>query len=211
MSRKTERSRYLITPSLLNSWGYIWEAPKGVKEAESDLICLEDKKDIAVAKAKEDFLRVLERLPSEPNKYMQAGIDFEKECYEGKTCVSPIIEGGAFQIVGKKEITIDNVDYLMYGRLDVLKGGVIYDIKRCVRYAPQKYISSYQHGFYMDLFPEAYKFVYLAFDGNALHQETYYREQCRDTEQAIKAFHSWLVENDLIDLYEEKWKSRKDR
>ncbi len=207
-TRTRSGERFLITPSLLNSWGYIWNCEDNVREAESDKVCLEDKIADAREKALEDFKRTLRREPSEPNKWMQMGIDFEAECYAGNTCISPIIEGGAFQIVGKEEATIDGVDFLLYGRLDVLKGGVIYDIKRVGRYAPRKYAKSYQHGFYLELFKDAKKFEYLAYDGKDLHTETYYRDQCRDTKDAISQFLRWLKANGLAETYFDKWASK---
>ena len=154
---------YLITPSLINSWLWIYECVNLVKEEDTDTVSLEDKQQDAQEKAFNDFLRVLRREPSEPNKFMLEGIRFEEECYKGNTCISPIIKGGAYQIVGKKHIVVDDVKFLMYGRLDVLKGGIIYDIKRVWKYSPQKYKWSSQHGFYLDLFGRAYKFEYLVF------------------------------------------------
>ena len=200
--------KYLITPSLLNSWLYIYEAPKNVVESENDEICLEDKRELASKKAYEDFINTLNRIPSEPNKYMQAGIDFEEECYKGNTCISPIIENGAFQISGTKDVIVNRIKFVMYGRLDVLKGGIIYDIKRIWKYSPQKYLWSSQHGFYLDLFPNANKFEYLAFDGNKLHIETYYRYECVPTEEHIKNFIEFLKTNDLLDVYFAKWESK---
>jgi len=202
------KKKYLITPSLLNSWLYIWEAPKNIVEAENDIMSLEDKRDLAMQKAYDDFINTLNRISSEPNKYMQAGIEFEEECYNGNTCISPIIENGTFQISGVKDVTIDEIDFVMYGRLDVLKAGVIYDIKRIWKYSPQKYFWSSQHRFYLDLFPNAKYFEYLAFDGNKLHRERYYRENSIPTIERIKQFIQWLKENDLIDIYFNKWESK---
>lgn len=200
--------RFLITPSLLNSWLWIWESAKGAKESERDIMSLEDKKTDAMAKAKEDFLRTLNRVPSEPNEYMLAGIQFERDCYEGKTPISPIIEGGQFQTVGKRNARVDGIDYLMYGRLDVLKGGIIYDIKRVWKYSPPKYAWSSQHGFYLDLFPRAKEFQYLIYDGDRLHIEAYYPDEVKPTATIISQFSRWLGENGLLDTYKEKWKSR---
>lgn len=198
----------LITPSLINSWLYIWQCRDGVKEYEKDEMCLEDKKDKASEEAREEFLNYLNRLPSEPNEYMLRGIQFEQDCYDGKTEVSPIIEGGAFQIAGSKRVVVDGQPFLMYGRLDVLKGGTIYDIKRVSRYSLPKYAKSAQHRFYLDLFPRANKFTYLIYDGAKLHTETYYREQCVPTESLIHQFMSWLKANGLFEIYEEKWKAK---
>lgn len=197
----------LITPSLLNSWGYMWECVNYVRESEDDKVCLEDKKDEAIKEARESFLNALNKIYVD-NEYMKLGREFEEECYQGKNCVSPIIEGGCYQIAGSKRVTVDGIDFVMYGKLDVLKGGVVYDIKRVQMYKPQKYIGSYQHGFYLDLFPRAYKFEYLVYDGNELHRETYYRGQYVETTKVISDFIKWLKENNLFEIYKEKWRSK---
>lgn len=200
---------YLITPSLLNSWLYISTCIDGVKEASSDEISLEDKQDLAIAKAKEDFIKTLNRVKSEPNQYMLEGIKYEEETYKGNTRASPYVKGGAFQFVGMKEIEVDGMKFLMYGRLDCLKAGVIYDIKKVVRYARQKYLKSAQHGFYLELVPRAKIFTYLIDDGKELHTESYYPEECVPTEVYIHNFIQYLIQNDLIEIYKEKWQSKK--
>ncbi len=209
MTKQATDLSLLVTPSLLNSWAYIFQALLNAKEAESDQICLEDKADLIREKAKREFIETLQRVEKPPNEAMQKGIDFERDCYLGKTPISPIIEGGAFQIVGKKNVTINGVGVLLYGRLDVLKNGTIYDIKRVRQYKAQKYIKSYQHGFYLDLFEEADTFTYLVYDDSEkLHQETYYRGQYTPTETAVAEFFGWLKMNDLWDIYEQNWKRR---
>ena len=199
----------LVTPSLLNSWLYIWLSRDNVKESANDAICLEDKQDLAMQKAYDEFLGTLRREQTPPNENMLRGIQYEDDCYKGLTDASPIIKGGAFQIVGKKDVVVDSVPFLMYGRLDVLKNGIIYDIKRVTRYATQKYLHSAQHGFYLDLFTNANQFTYLAFDGNKLHQETYYRGQYKPTEAILSDFIQWLRENNLWDVYASLWASKK--
>lgn len=199
----------LVTPSLLNSWLYIWLSRDNVKEIANDAICLEDKQDLAMQKSYDEFLGTLRREQTPPNENMLRGIQYEEDCYKGLTDASPIIKGGAFQIVGKKYVVVDNVPFLMYGRLDVLKNGIIYDIKRVTRYATQKYLHSAQHGFYLDLFQDARQFTYLAFDGNKLHQETYYRGQYKPTEAILSDFIQWLRENNLWDVYASLWASKK--
>lgn len=204
----SNNEEYLITPSLLNAWANIWNCIDYVKESEKDEISIEDKQSLATEKAFSEFLDTLNRIPSEPNIYMQKGIDFEEECYKGNTIVSPIIENGAYQIVGKKEIVVDGIKILLYGRLDVLKGGTIYDIKRVTRYSPQKYIKSFQHSVYMELFPDAKKFTYLVYDDNGrLHEETYYRDECVNVKGVVSDYIRWLKENDLYEMYISKWKA----
>ena len=95
-----------------------------------------------------------------------------------------------------------------YGRLDVLKAGTIYDIKRVVRYSRPKYSKSSQHRFYLDLFPSADRFTYLIYDGAKLHKETYCREECIPTESLIAEFAKWLKENGLFEVYKEKWTAK---
>ena len=208
---KQESNSLLITPSLLNSWAYTWLAGDNVREAEADEICIEDKRDLARKKALEEFLKTLNREPIPTNEAMQRGIQYEEDTYKGLTEASPYVEGGAFQIVGKKTEIIQGKEFLLYGRLDCLKGGIIYDIKRVSQYKVQKYLHSYQHGFYMDLFPTAKEFTYLVFDGNKLHQETYYRNQYKPTIAVVNEFINWLRSHDLLELYLEKWKARKEK
>lgn len=200
---------YLITPSLLNSWGNLWNCVDYVKESDKDEISLEDKQSLAREKAFEEFLNTLNRIPSEPNEYMQKGIDFEEQCYLGNTIISPIVENGAYQIVGKKLIEVNGLNILLYGRLDVLKGSVIYDIKRVIRYSPQKYLKSYQHPAYLELFSNAKQFTYLVYDDSEkLHEETYYRDEVVDIKIVISQFLNWLVENDLFEVFASKWKAK---
>lgn len=197
---------YLITPSLLNAWGWIWECEKNVKTAESDTVCFEDKVSIAKEKAFDDFIKALYREKTEQNTYMLEGIRFEDETYKGNTCFSETVKNGAFQIVGKKEVKVDGMNFLMYGRLDVLKGGTIFDIKRVWKYSLPKYNNSYQHGFYLDLFGNAKKFTYLIWDGYKPHKETYFRDETKRTTEVIHLFIKWLKENGLLGVYKEKWK-----
>jgi len=207
-TQSVSNKKYLITPSLLNSWAYIRTCVDGVVEANSDTMCLEDKKTMRQEEAFKSFLKTLYREPIETNVYMKQGIEFEESCYRGETCISPIIENGAYQISGTKDVEVEGIDFVMYGRLDVLKGGVIYDIKRDMKYSPQKYLKSYQHGFYLELFDTANKFEYLIYDGNNLHIETYYRDQCESMESVIGLFVRWLKKNNLLDIYLTNWESK---
>lgn len=209
LATASSSERYLITPSLLNSWANIWNCVDYVRESEKDEISLEDKQSLAREKAFAEFLDTLGRVPSEPNEYMLKGIEYEEACYRGETEASPIIEGGAYQISGSKRLEVGGVGILLYGRLDVLKGGTIYDIKRVTKYAPQKYLKSYQHPVYLELFPEAKRFTYLVRDdAGRLHEETYYRDGCPDVRGVIADFLRWLRENGLFEVFASKWRAR---
>lgn len=207
-NKQTHSPTLLVTPSLLNSWLYIYQCAENVRESEKDEICIEDKQSIAMMNARTSFIATLNRIKTPTTEAQQRGIDYEDECYKGNTDCSPIIEGGQFQIVGKKTKTIGGIDFLLYGRLDVLKGGIIYDIKRVSQYSPQKYLHSAQHPFYLELFKSAYKFTYLVYDGIKLHQESYFRDEVKPIESIIQEFIDWLKEENLYDTYELKWATK---
>lgn len=183
----------LITATLLNSWKYLFNNQAG-EESQETLY--------------NDFLKVLKREPTETTPAMALGNEFEKECYEGKVeGISEIIKGGAFQLSTSKIETIRNYNFLLYGRIDVLKNGIIYDIKRVGKYSDvQKYYTSVQHVMYLNLIPQAKEFKYLISDGECIYTETYDRNDIIEPiETTIINFVNWLKRNDLFDLYVEKW------
>jgi hypothetical protein len=197
----------LITASLLNSWSYLFE----------------DLEDEASEEKYKEFLEYLENdktKPRIPNKYMLEGIWFENECCKGNVeGISNLIKDGCFQLSASKKATIDGQDFLMYGKLDCLKEGIIYDIKKNSYYEVGKYFGSYQHHFYMELIPEAYKFVYLIGVDNSqdvyaetgikysIFEETYTRKECHSLEQTIREFIEWLKRKNLYETYERNWRS----
>jgi hypothetical protein len=191
MNRKPN-AMYLITPSLLNSWSYQFEVDDEYAE-----------------KSRKEFLSYLKREQVEKNEFMIRGIEFEEECIKGNVpVISELIQGGAYQYSGKKEVEVDGVKFLMYGKHDVLKAGIIYDIKRVSKYETQKYFGSYQHHFYFDLVPEADKFVYLINDGSKTFIEEYHRDEKIDLTRVISDFMKWLENNGLFEIYLDHWVAR---
>lgn len=177
----------LITPSLINSLNYA-----------------KNKEDYT------DFINSLNRLETPTNQYIENGINFEKEVCEGKDEVfSKIVQGGVFQLSAKKIVSVDKQDYLIYGRLDVLKAGIIYDIKRVVRYETQKYLNNAQTAFYFRLIPTAKEFKYLIkSDDGKYHIESYFRDECPSVEELIQNFIYDIKMLGLYDVYLEKWRSK---
>lgn len=206
--------RYLITPSLLNSWIYISHAGDAVREAEADEVSLEDKKAMAEARAEEEFLRTLKREKTPTTEVQQRGIDYEADTYKGLTDASPYVLGGQFQVSGSKELDCNGTRVLLYGRLDCLNGGMIYDIKRVSRYSPGKYAWSAQHLAYLTLFPQAQGFAYLIYDGNKLHAEAYWQEgekTLAEMTATINSFLHYLDMKGLMGIFEENWKAKEER
>lgn len=187
--------RYLITPSLLNSWKY-------AISQDNDYGNLED------------FKKVLSREPIEENESIKKGFSFEDlmiKKYEPT-------KNGCYQVKLSKNITTSTGSYVLYGRLDCLKAGRIYDYKYKGSYDVGIFFDSYQHPIYLELCPEAKEFEYLIcnnysekkeIDDLNIYHEVYKREEIvLDIKQEIDKFISWLKTNELLDLYHEKWESK---
>ncbi len=119
-------------------------------------------KDRAYASLKNTLGRVWTGM-SEP---AQRGVDFENTIYNllrakksleeigGSEYFQQIVkacEGGKFQEKIKFFLTIDDVEYCMYGKLDVLKPELIIDVKttgKWNRWSEEKYYKSLQHHMY---------------------------------------------------------------
>jgi hypothetical protein len=126
--------------------------------------------------------------------------------YDGASQIAEIIRGGVFQASINKPLTVGDVEYVLHGKLDVLKCGVIYDIKFSSRYEYGNYFDSAQHPLYMALVPEAHTFTYLTYrEYNGVFNESYRREDVKDISHIIADFMKYLEGQGLMDLYREKW------
>lgn len=200
---------YLITHSLLSSWLYAMNSSP-----------YEDATSVRDTYA--EFLQVLRREPTPTTEAMQNGIDFEdlvtaivkKDAdgmkknpgwYDAAKQIADIVGGGSLQFKAKKVAEINGMKILMYGRLDALKAGTIYDIKFSGSYDRGKYFDSTQHPMYLALVPETNDFVYLVSDGRNVYQERYRRDETPDITITIGNFISWLVEKGLLDTFKQYW------
>jgi hypothetical protein len=183
---------YLVTTTLLNSWQYLWKVSEEYQESSWN-----------------DFLDMLNKVKKPPNEAMQRGIQFEADCVAGLVPgISEIIRGGVFQYSASKETKAGGESVLLYGKIDVLKAGIIYDIKSTSKYELQKYHDSVQHHMYLTMVPNAVKFVYLINNGYETYKETYRRDEVKPVEPLIEQFYAWLKERNLWQVYTEKWQSR---
>ena len=196
--------KLLITQSLLSSWQYQYQA----FDPES---------------AHEDFLRVLRREKSKPTQAILDGIQFENmvtACCEGSPppeghkwgeavrAIADRLQGSQFQVVAQRSAMVAGVPFLLYGRLDALKAGVIYDIKFSRSYQVGKYLDSPQHPMYFTLVPEAYKFEYVVFTGSDVCVESYDREDVPEIFPTIRNFINYLETSELDKIYCQKWETR---
>ena len=197
-----------ITKTLLDSWAYTFDCYEGGEED-----------------AMNDFLKTLNREPIEENEAIANGKAFEKlveDMAEGRE-VSPgkwnegarkcaeIVKGGQWQVHVDTDLTVGGREFWLHGFCDVVKAGVIYDIKfKQKSFGGLDLYGSYrnhsQHSAYLRCLPEAYEFVYLVSDGDELYTEAYTRQTCRPIEDIIQEFMNWLESKpDLLKIYEEKW------
>lgn len=202
-------SRYLMTHSLLSSWLYAMKGnPYEDSTTERDAFA--------------EFMAVLRREPTPTTEAMQKGIDFEDlvtaivngnqeamygndKWFDAAYEVAEIVRGGVLQFRAKKEIVVSGITFLLYGRLDALKAGVVYDIKFSGSYDKGKYVDSTQHPTYLELIPQAKEFTYLISNGSTVWKETYRRDETADIAEVISDFVAWLEANGLMDTYKEHW------
>ncbi len=198
--------RYLMTHSLLSSWLYaIKENPYEDMTTERDPM--------------DEFMTVLRREPTPTTEAMQKGIDFENlvtailggqgdpknKWYDAAVKVAGIIRGGVLQVRVRKEIQVGDLTLVLYGRLDALKAGGVYDIKFSGSYDRGKYFTSTQHPVYLEIVPEAEHFTYLVSNGSEVWTEQYRREDTPSIFPIISDFLDWLTVHGLLELYKEKW------
>lgn len=196
--------KLLITQSLLGAWLYQYQA-------------------FDQASAHKDFLRVLRREKSKPTQAILDGIQFENmvtACCEGSPppeghkwgeavrAISDRVRGAQFQVVAQRVAVVREIPFLLYGRLDALKAGVIYDIKFSRSYQVGKYLDSPQHPMYFSLVPEARRFEYLVFTGSDVCVEGYDREDAPEIFPTIRNFINYLETSKLDKIYCQKWETR---
>ena len=125
-----QQNKLLLTQSLLSAWLYQYSA-------------------YDPEKAHQDFLKVLRREPVHQSDAMLDGIRFENlvtaycegtppnqkhKWAEVVQETGRILKGAQFQVKVYREKRINGVSFLLYGRLDALKSGTIYDTKFVRRY-----------------------------------------------------------------------------
>ena len=207
MSCREDKARYIMTQSLLAAWQYnLSGGPQ------------------------EEFLSVLRREKTEQTQAMKDGIEFERlvwECACGKEPeekhkwaqgireIAEIVRGGAYQVALSDEAEIEGEKYLLYGIVDFVKQGVIFDVKFSKRYENRGnvnyYLTSPQAPMYLRLLPGAKQFVFLISDGAQVFREAYTQEEITPIEKTAAAFTKNLKQRGLWDVYTAFWRSDKER
>ena len=203
--------RFLITQTLLSSWGYMFN-------------CYEDGQEAAQA----SFLQTINREPIEQTDAMRNGVEFEREVYKtaagirrqphpkwesGIQAVATVIKGAPVQVRVQREIEVCGINFLLYGILDAVKAGTIFDVKFVNKgfgslELAGKYFDSPQHPAYLYALPEANRFEYLVSDGNDLYKEAYDRTNTRPISEIIAEFVQSVSAMGLLELYKERWAAK---
>lgn len=177
--------------------------------------------------AKEDFISSLKREPVTPSVAMLNGREFEDAVYEaasglprkphkkwegGIQQIASIITSAPVQVKVQRSIKVAGRDFLLYGVLDAMKAGVIYDVKFSNKSFGSadlagKYLASPQHPAYLYMVPEARRFEYLVSDGKDLYIEGYDRENTPYIGDIISEFVRSIEDMELLPLYLEKWEA----
>ena len=201
--------QYLITHSLLSSWLYMLKGnPFEDATTERDPMA--------------EFLQVLRREPTETTEAMQNGIDFENlvtdilaghgdrssRWWDAAAKIADELCGARLQYKCSTKLQIGDRAVVLYGRLDALKAGTIYDIKFSKSYERGKYFGSTQHPTYLRIIPEATEFVYLVSNGVDVWHEEYRRGEVFPIEPTIQNFFYWLEDAGLAGVYEQFWQAR---
>lgn len=188
----------LITSSLINSVDWVRNCPRNYKE-----------------KAFQSLKNTLGRAKWDPTPAIEQGIKFEDTVYrilgEGKEndvkCSKEFrmfldeCKGGYFQSKAKYNLTVDGVDYFLYGKLDVEHTkmnrpphGHIIDIKTTGKWSgPAKYLDTYQHKIYC-LAKKIPTFTYLV---AVWQQEEYKIKEVHKVEYTVPDSHWGALENDI--------------
>jgi len=220
-----------ITKTLLDSWAYMCDHSNGEPEKRDEFITLLKREQTPPNEAQQaglDFERLVQEIAEgrftpewvhqggrcEPNSGEPMGYNKYPKNYNGAVKVADIVKGGQWQVHVAKDITVDGHDFWLHGFCDVVKAGVIYDLKFKTKsfgdnnlfLAGSSFKHSSQHSAYLRCLPEAYEFVYLVSDGEDLYTEAYSRMNSRPIEEIISEFMTWMkTEPELLKLYEERW------
>ena len=169
-----------------------------------------------------DFIKVLNKEKFEPTESILKGFEYEKYMQENYKETL----GGAYQVKLSKEYG----DYLLYGIIDCLKGGIIYDYKYTQNYEVGKFFNNHQTLMYLEMVPEAKKMIYLItnkfnkieypdmefkdvskieYEVGDIFKEEYTKDMFPETiDSILHKFGQWLKQYNLYDLYVEKWKCK---
>lgn len=198
--------KHLITHTLLSFWLW-WQNYDGDDDS----------------KAKKDFENTINKIFFD-NIYIKAGREFEDFVYaicKRKRIPDPdnlyevvarkiaeTVKMGTWQVPCKTTKIISGQEFLLYGKVDVLRGPEIFDIKFVKKYTGRKYFESTQHKMYFECLPFTKKVTYLISDGKDVYKEIYNRYETDSIISVIADWWSWVNQfPEYLEVYLKKWKA----
>ena len=139
-----------------------------------------------------------------------AEIEPTHEWYKPIMELYPTLYGAQQQASPSKNMTISGIEFVLYGKLDFLKAGVIYDTKYSKTYRVGKYRDSPQHPMYFALVPEGERISVQNMRRKVYLYETYRPDEVEPIERTIKHFMDFLDKQGLVQTYCENWRSKYD-
>lgn len=222
--------RYLITQTLLSAWGYMFDCHEDVETdaRESFLRTLRREPTVTTPEMQNgiDFENLCYSIANGTfrpewrdahavNSVSGESMEYYKypKNYAGAKLVASRIRGAQIQVRVSRELTVDGMDFVVYGILDALKAGTISDVKfKNEPFGKLELAGSYrespQHSLYFYLVPEALDFQYLVSDGEELYTEIYHPNECRSAAEIIHNYLQWLIGAGLLELYKKYWVAR---
>lgn len=197
---------YSITPSLLSSWEWYLNA-EGEREESAET----------------EFLASLRREKFQPNQAMLDGIAFENRVEavtQGKAVsflegedyercvkeVADLVAGGTWQVNTSKTVTVNGVSFWLHGRMDVIKGPWIWDLKYSKSFVIGKYREAPQTLAYLACEPGPLGIRYVVCDGSRVFIDEYRREVVGSIETLLGDFWTWMQDHPkFLGPYLEKW------
>ena len=220
--------RTRITKTLLDSWNYMFDCAEGQEDnAREEFLTTLKREQTPPNEAQQaglDFEHLVMEIAEgrfvpewvgdgTVNSVSGEAMGYDKypKNYAGAKKIAEIVQGGQWQVHVDTNLTVDGRDFWLHGFCDVVKAGVIYDIKfKNKSFGGLDLYGSYrghsQHSAYLRCLPEAYQFVYLVSDGDDLYTEAYDRKNSEPIENIIHHFLEWMkTEPELLKIYEERW------
>lgn len=187
-------ARYLITASLLDAWKYL------LNNEYSKM---------------EDFMQTLRREQHETTPAQEAGFKFEKWAEQNYHETL----NGSYQVKVYKDFhSSTGTDYLLYGIIDCIKSGKIYDYKHTNKYDVGKFYNKAQTSMYLELVPEASSMTYVistdtpnyiqSNDPYIIYTEVYTRDETPKIKDIIADFELWLKNMNLFEIYKTYWEAK---
>lgn len=213
---------YLITASLLNSWQ--WYLQNESPDAEREWLQTLNREQIPdndkllngrafecrvrlVNEPKGDWLTDGDREDLEKTQKKEDNAEYMDTVRE----VAGYTQGGLWQMPVNMPCTINGTGFLLYGRLDVMKLGIL-DVKFSGTYEHNKYLDNPQLRMYMTIVQHAPWMQFIVSDGKRVYQDYFERQDVEPVFPLVADFWNWVSTYPKYrNIFTSKWVSIETR